>query len=233
MATASPQPDSTRPYPGRPPARAASEPRNSTAAPAWQAACTRPTRCWPVCSADQSASPVATAGTVPAIPVPISTREARSEPRNTSSSTADVQQPSGSRTSAGWAGWPNGTPCSASVRGPAGSARTTLSDSPWTAGSSTCARSTRSAIAAGRHARATRDALRPLRARRTLTRDCRTPSAYPPGRAPYLPPNAESPDTSARLENRAARWTEHPRCPGRPAACTGRRCSCGPPDTRA
>jgi hypothetical protein len=75
--------------------------------------------------------------------------------------------------------------------------------------------------------------LRPLRARRTLTRDCRTPSAYPPGRAPYLPPNAESPDTSARLENRAARWTEHPRCPGRPAACTGRRCSCGPPDTRA
>jgi len=185
VATASPHPDSARPYPGRPPARAASEPRNSTAAPVWHAACTSPTRCCPVCSADQSASPVASAGTVPAIPVPISTREARSEPRNRSSSTADVQQPSGSRTSAGWAGCPNGTPCSASVRAPAGSALTTLSDSPRTAGSSTCARSTRSAMAAGRHAR---EGLRPFRARLTLTRDCRTPSALPRRARTLSPP---------------------------------------------
>src|SRR5580700_165791 len=51
-------------------------------------------------------------------------------------------------------------------------------------------------MAAGRQ---DREALRPLRDRRTLTRDCRTPSAYPPRPAPYLPPNAESRDTSAWL----------------------------------
>ena len=120
MATASPQLDSTRPYRGRPLARAASEPRNRQAALAWHAACTRPTRCWSRCSADQSASPVAAAGRVTATPVPISIRAARSVPRNRSSRTAEVQHPSGSRTSAGCAGCPNGTPCSASVLAPRG-----------------------------------------------------------------------------------------------------------------
>ena len=135
LARASPDADSARPVPVRPPARAASEPRNRVAAPAWQIACTRPTRCWSRCSADQSASPVAAAGTVAATPAPISMRAARSVPRNRSSRTAEVQQPSGSRTSAGCAGWPNGTPCKASVRGPAGSARTTESDRLCTTGS--------------------------------------------------------------------------------------------------
>ena len=74
------------------------------AAPAWQTACTRPTRCWSRCSADQSARPVAAAGAVPATPAAISTAAARSVPRNRSSSTAEVQQPSGSRTSAGMGG---------------------------------------------------------------------------------------------------------------------------------
>ena len=71
------------------------------AALVWHAACTRPTRCWSRCSADQSASPVAAAGAVPAIPAAMSKADARSVPRNASSSTAEVQQPSGSRTSAG------------------------------------------------------------------------------------------------------------------------------------
>jgi hypothetical protein len=136
VATASPDADSTRLYPARPPARAASEPRNKVAALPWQTAWTRPTRCWSRCSADQSASPVAAAGAVPAIPAAMSMAEARSVPRNASSRTAEVQQPSGSRTSAGWAGWPNGTPCRASVLAPAGSARTTVSDSSWITGSS-------------------------------------------------------------------------------------------------
>jgi hypothetical protein len=149
VATASPDADSRRPYPGRPPARAASEPRNSVAALAWHTACARPTRCWSVCSADQSASPVAAAGALPATPAAMSIRDARPVPPNKSSSTAEVQQPSGSWTSAGCAGWPNGTPCSASVRDPAGSARTTVSDSLRTKGSSARARSMRSATAAG------------------------------------------------------------------------------------
>jgi len=136
LATASPEADSSRPYPGRPPARAASEPMNKVAALAWHTACTRPTRCWSRCSADQSASPVATAGAVPAIPAAMSIPEARSVPGSASSKTADVQQPSGSRTSAGWAGWPNGTPCRASVLAPAGNALTTVSDSSWMTGSS-------------------------------------------------------------------------------------------------
>jgi hypothetical protein len=136
LATASPEADSSRPYPGRPPARAASAPTKKVAALAWHTACTSPTRCWSRCSADQSASPVAAAGTVPAIPAAMSIPDARSVPRNASSKTADVQQPSGSRTSAGCAGWPNGTPCRASVLAPAGNARTTVSDSSWIAGSS-------------------------------------------------------------------------------------------------
>ena len=140
-------------------------------------ACTRPTRCWSWCSADQSARPVAAAGTVPATPAAIRTAAARSVPRNRSRSTAEVQQPSGSRTSAGCAGWPNGTPCSASVRGPAGSARTTESDRPWTTGSRAWARSMRSASAAGRDSRAP---LRCLPARRVVwMRDCRTYRSVP------------------------------------------------------
>ena len=150
------------------------------AAPPWQMACTRPTRCWSSCSADQSARPVAAAGAVAATPAAISTAAARSVPRNRSSSAAEVQQPSGSRTSAGCAGWPNGTPCRASVRGPAGSARTTESERPWITGSRACARSMRSARADGRDST---DALRVLRVRRAVERrDCRTYSAYPPSR---------------------------------------------------
>ncbi len=182
MAIASPQPDSTRPYRGRPLARAASDPRNSEAALAWQTACTRPTRCWSRCSADQSASPVAAAGTVTAIPAPISMRAARSVPRNRSSRTAEVQQPSGSRTSAGWAGWPNGTPCSASVLGPVGRARTTPADSRRTTGSSACACSTRSARAAGFRVQLD---LRCLPTRRAGATDGGTFSAYPPTAVPY------------------------------------------------
>jgi hypothetical protein len=136
LATASPEADSSRPYPGRPPARAASAPTKKVAALAWHTACTSPTRCWSRCSADQSASPVAAAGTVPATPAAMSRPEARAVPGNASSRTADVQQPSGSRTSAGWTGWPNGTPCSASVRAPVGSTLTTASDSSAIMGSS-------------------------------------------------------------------------------------------------
>ena len=151
-------------------------------------ACTRPTRCWSWCSADQSARPVAAAGTVPATPAAISTAAARSVPRNRSSSTAEVQQPSGSRTSAGCAGWPNGTPCSASVRGPAGSARTTESDRPRTTGSRAWARSMRSASAAGRDSRAP---LRALPARRVVwRRDCRTSRSVP---APAPPTRRAAP----------------------------------------
>ena len=179
LARASPDADSARPVPVRPPARAASEPRNRVAAPPWQIACTRPTRCWSWCSADQSARPVAAAGTVVPTPAAMRTAVARSVPRNRSSRTAEVQQPSGSRTSAGCAGWPNGTPCSASARGPAGSARTTESDRLWTTGSSEWARSMRSARTAGRDS----SALRLLPARREgWRRDCRTVNAYPPPR---------------------------------------------------
>jgi|GEM_PF-4059615 hypothetical protein len=136
LATASPEADSSRPYPGRPAARAASEPANKVAALAWHTACTRPTRCWSRCNADQSASPVAAAGAVPAIPAAMSTPEARSVPGSDSSRTADIQQPNGSRTSAGWAGWPNGTPCRASVLVPAGNALTTVSHRSLMTGSS-------------------------------------------------------------------------------------------------
>ena len=192
MATASPQPDSTRPYRSRPLARAASDPRNMQAALAWQMACTRPTRCWSRCSADQSASPVAAAGTVTATPAPISMRAARSVPWNRSSRTAEVQQPSGSRTSAGCAGWPNGTPCSASVLDPAGRARTTPSDSLRMTGSSACACSTRSATAAGLRAQLV---LRFLPAWRAVEREGGTSSAYPP--AGQLAPSQQ--DTFVRL----------------------------------
>src|SRR5579875_3229937 len=179
---ASPDADSTRPGRRRPPARAASEPRNNAAALAWQIACARPTRCWLVCSADQSASPVAAAGAAAAIPAAISTREAGPVPRNRSSRTAEVQQPRGSRTSAGCTGWPNGTPCRASVRGPAGSARTTVPDSPRTTGSSARARSMRSARAA---VRSGQGALRALPARRVVLGDGRTHNAYPRRRGAY------------------------------------------------
>ena len=190
---------------GPPPARAASEPRNSVVAPAWQTACTRPTRCWSRCSADQSASPVAAAGAVPAIPAAMRTPAARSVPPNRSSRTAEVQQPSGSRTSAGWAGWPNGTPCRASVRAPPGSARTTVSERPWTTGSRACARSMRSARAAGRDSS---EALRALRARRAVgRRDCRTYSAYP---SPAPPTRAKGP---ADQDRPVAAPTVRARCP--------------------
>ena len=105
-------------------------------------------------------------------------------PRNRSSRTAEVQQPSGSRTSAGCTGWPNGTPCSASVPGPAGSTRTTPSDSLRTTGSSTWACSTRSASTAGGRIH---PGLRFLAARRAVARDCRTLTAYPPAPGSYLP----------------------------------------------
>jgi hypothetical protein len=199
----SPDADSTRPYPARPPARAASEPRNKVAAPAWQAACTRPTRCWSWCSADQSARPVAAAGTVAPTPTATRTAAARSVPRNRSRSTAEVQQPSGSRTSAGCAGWPNGTPCSASVRGPAGSARTTESDRPWMTGSRACARSMRSASAAGRASRAP---LRALPARRVVwRRDCRTSRSVPVPAPPTPGPSGQ--------DRRAAWPAGRARCP--------------------
>jgi hypothetical protein len=197
VARARPNADSARPAAVRPPARAASEARNRLAAPAWQTACTRPTRCWSWCSADQSARPVAAAGAVPATPAAISTPAARSVPGNMSSKTAEVQQPSGSRTSAGCAGWPNGTPCRASVRGPAGSARTTVSDRLWMTGSRACARSMRSASAAGRDSS---EPLRALRVRRVGgRRDCRTISPYPPS----APPTRRNPP-AARL--RPAAW---------------------------
>ena len=126
---------------------------------------------------------MAAAGTVTATPAPISIRAARSVPRNRSSSTADVQHPSGSRTSAGCAGCPNGTPCNASVLAPVGKARTTLSDSLRTTGSSVCACSTRSARAAGLRAQLD---LRFLAARRAVEREGGTLSAYPPAGVPYL-----------------------------------------------
>ena len=153
------------------------------AALAWQTACTKPTRCWSRCSADQSARPVAAAGAVPATPAAMSIPAARSVPRNKSSRTAEVQQPRGSRTSAGWAGWPNGTPCRASVRAPAGSARTTVSERLCTTGSRACARSMLSSRAAYLDSR---EALWARRARRAVgRRDCRTSSAYPsPRRLP-------------------------------------------------
>ena len=65
----------------------------------------------------------------------------------------EVQQPSGSRTSAGCAGWPNGTPCSASVRGPAG-ARNHGIGQAVDDGIQGVGRSMRSASAAGRDSRA-------------------------------------------------------------------------------
>ena len=150
MAAVRPLADSTLPALLNPVSRAISEAENNVAAQAPDAACTRPTRCWCRCSADQSASPVAVAGTELAIPAAISVWAARSVPGNRSSRAADVQQPSGSRTSAGCAGWPNGTPCSASARGPAGSARTTPSDSERTAPSRAGDRSMRSATSTGR-----------------------------------------------------------------------------------
>jgi len=199
VATASPETDSTRPYPRCPPARAASEPRNSVAALAWQAACARPTRCWSRCNADQSASPVATAGTVPTTPAATSTRDARSVPPNKSSRVAEVQHPSGRRTSAGWAGCPNGTPCRASVRGPAGSARTTVSDRARTTGSRTCARSMRSARAEGRLTKRARPARRARRGRRPAARggDCGTLTAYPAA-SPAYPAGAWQPYPAGR-----------------------------------
>ena len=205
MATASPDADSARPVAARPPTRAASEPRNSVAALAWQTACTRPTRCWSRCSADQSARPVAAAGAVPATPAAMSIPAARSVPRNRSSRTAEVQQPRGSRTSAGWAGWPNGTPCRASVRAPAGSARTTVSERLCTTGSRACARSMRSARAVDLDSR---EALRARRARRAVgRRDCRTSSAYP---SPAPATRAKRP---ADQDRRAAGPVGRARCP--------------------
>jgi hypothetical protein len=154
----------------------------------WQAACTRPTRCWSRCSADQSASPVTADGAAPATPTAMSVAAARSVPRNRSSRTAEVQHPSGSRTSAGCAGWPNGTPCSASVFDPAGRARTTPSDSLRMTGSSACACSTRSARAAGLRAQLV---LRFRPAWRAVETEGGTSNAYPP--AGQLAPS--QPDT--------------------------------------
>jgi len=156
------------------------------AALAWHTACARPTRCWSVCSADQSARPVAAAGAVPATPAAMSMPDARPVPWNRSSRTADVQQPSGSRTSAGCAGWPNGTPCRASVHDPVGSTRTAVSDSLRTTGSSTWARSMRPARAAGLARKGALRVLRAVRGRRLANRDCCTIKAYPPAGATYL-----------------------------------------------
>src|SRR5271166_2391961 len=150
VAAVRPPADSSLPARPNPPARAMSDALNSVAAQAPDAACTSPTRCWWRCSADQSARPVAVAGREPAMPAAISVRDARSVPGNRSSRAADVQQPNGSRTRAGCAGWPNGTPCRASARGPGGSARTTPVDSDRTAASRAVARSMRSATSTGR-----------------------------------------------------------------------------------
>ena len=142
---------------------------------------------------------------MPATPAAMSIPAARSVPRNRSSRTAEVQQPSGNRTSAGWAGWPNGTPCRASVPLPAGRARTTVSDRLQTSGSRVCARSMRSARAAGRDSS---EGLRVLRARRAaVRRDCRTSSAYPSARG--LPARKPLPDQDHRGAGRAGRA----RCP--------------------
>ena len=69
----------------------------------------------------------------------------RPRPPSQSSSTAEVQQPIGSRTRAGWAGWPNGTPCSRSTALLGGSARTTALERARTGPSRAVARSMRSA----------------------------------------------------------------------------------------
>ena len=100
-------------------------------------------------SATLIAAGVAAAGSAPATPTAMSVADARSasrpRPPSQSSSTAEVQQPMGSRTAAGWAGWPNGTPCSRSTARLGGRARTTALETARTGPSRAVARSMRSA----------------------------------------------------------------------------------------
>jgi len=72
VAAVRPVADRTLPARVNPVTRASSEAENSVAAQAPEAACTSPTRCWCWCRADQSASPVAVAGSELAMPAAIS-----------------------------------------------------------------------------------------------------------------------------------------------------------------